>query len=186
MAKKLSTGWSSFYTVADVAGSPDTTYIGAAGSWATGAYGSNSAHADSVDLYDIVGAGANLDTTFLEFIFSVSHATDGDGKTTVFELYASMGESGPRQAIVSLALVGGTAQVTAASDLVTWCDDVTVTNYRGGGNAESNIAILNDHQANNVASVTIPVLGMRHWEGLFTGAGSTAATCIAYYRLFTK
>lgn len=184
MAKKLSTGWSAFYTIADVAGTPDTTYIGATGSWATGAYGSDSDHADNIDLYDIVGAGGNLDTTFMEFIFSVSGT--GDGKTTVFELYASMGESGPRQAITSLALVGGTAQVVAGVAGVTWCDDITVTNYRGGGNAESNIVILNDHQANNVASVTIPVLGMRHWEGLFTGAGSTATICIAYYRLFTK
>lgn len=181
--RRCSTGWSVFYTIADVAGTPDTTYIGAAGSWATGAYGSDSDHSDSIDLYDIVGAGMNLDAAKLEFIFSVSGT--GDGKTTTFELYASMGTSGPRQAVVKLALVGGTAQVVSGAAGITWCDDVTATDYRGGNNAESNVVLVNDHQHNNVGSVTVPVLGMRFWEGLFTGAGSTATICIAYYRLFT-
>lgn len=178
--RRCSTGWATFYTIANVAGNPDTTYIGAAGSWATGAYGSDSDHSDSIDLYDIVGAGLNLDVAKLEFIFSVSGT--GDGKTTAFELYQSMGVTGPRQAVVSLALVGGTAQVVAGAAGVTWCDDCTATDYRGTGQ----VVVVNDHNANNVASVTVPVLGARFWEGLFTGGSSSATICTAYYRLFTE
>ncbi len=178
--RRKSSGWELFYTIADVAGTPDTTRIAAAGGWALGAYGSDDAGADTVDLHAIAGAGANLDAVKLEFIFSVSGT--GDGKTTVFELYSSMGLSGPRQAVTSLALVGGTAQVVAGAVGVTWCDDITATNYRGTGQA----VIVNDHQANNVGSVTVPVLGQRFWEALFTGAGSTATICNAYYRWFTE
>ena len=182
--RRKSSGWELFYTIADVAGTPDTTRIAAAGGWALGAYGSDDAGADTVDLHAIAGAGANLDAVKLEFIFSVSGT--GDGKTTVFELYSSMGLSGPRQIVVSLALIGGTAQVVAGATAVTWCDSATATDYRGGNNAESNVVIVNDHSANNVVSVTVPVLGQRFWEALFTGAGSTATICNAYYRWFTE
>lgn len=178
--RRKSSGWELFYTIADVAGTPDTTRIGAAGGWALGAYGSDGAGADTVDLYDLAGAGANLDAVKLEFIFSVSGT--GDGKTTVFELYNSMGINGPRQAVVSLALVGGAAQVVAGAAGVTWCDSATATDYRGTGQK----VIVNDHAANNVVSVTIPVLGARYWESLFTGAGSTATICNAYYRWYTE
>ena len=178
--RRKSSGWELFYTIADVAGTPDTTRIGAAGGWALGAYGSDGAGADTVDLYDLAGAGANLDAVKLEFIFSVSGT--GDGKTTVFELYNSMGNTGPRQAVVTLALVGGTAQVVAGAAGVTWCDSATATDYRGTGQT----VIVNDHAANNVVSITVPVLGARYWEALFTGAGSTATICNAYYRWYTE
>ena len=178
--RRKSSGWELFYTIADVAGTPDTTRIAAAGGWALGAYGSDGAGADTVDLHSLAGAGNNLDAVKLEFIFSVSGT--GDGKTTVFELYSSMGLSGPRQAVCSLALTGGTAQVVAGAAGVTWCDSVTATDYRGTGQA----VVVNDTAANNVVSVTVPVLGQRFWEGLFTGAGSTATICNAYYRWFTE
>lgn len=174
--RRTSSGWESFYTIADVAGTPDTTLIATAGGFPI-----NTRSADAIDLYVIAGAGRNLDAVKLQFIFSVSDASDGDGKTTVFELYAS-NTGGPRQVVVSLALVGGTAQVTASSDLVTWCDSATATDYRGTGS----VVTVNDHAGNNVVSVTVPVEGLRYWEGLFTGAGSTATTCIAYYRWFTE
>ena len=173
--RRKSSGWEVFDSIADIAGTPDTTRIGAAGGWALGTFSS-----DAIDIHALAGAGVNLDAVKLEFIFSVSGT--GDGKTAVFELYSSMGKSGPRQAVVSLALVGGTAQVVAGAAGVTWCDDITATQYRGTGQ----VAIVNDHQANNVASVTIPVLGQRFWEALFTGGGSTATIVTAYYRWFTE
>lgn len=178
--RRKSSGWELFYTIADVAGTPDTTLIAVAGSWALGAYGSDGAGADTVDMHIIAGAGTSLDAVKVEFIFSVSGT--GDGKTTVFELYGSMGVSGPRQAIVSVALTGGTAQVVAGAAGVTWCDSATATDYRGTGQ----VAIVNDTAANNVVSITVPLLGMRFLEGLFTGAGSTATICNAYYRWFTE
>ena len=176
MQRRKSTGWEVFYTIADCAGTPDTTLIATAGGFPL-----NTRSSDAIDLHAIAGAGTCLDAVKLEFIFSVSDVADGDGKTTVFELYAS-NQGGPRQAVVSLALTGGTAQVTAGSDLVTWCDTAVATDYRGTGQT----VIVNDTPGNNVVSVTVPVLGMRFWEGLFTGAGSTATICTAYYRWFTE
>ena len=178
--RRKSSGWELFYTIADVAGTPDTTRIAVAGGWALGAFGSDGAGADTIDLHLLAGAGANLDAVKMEFIFSVSGT--GDGKTTVFELYSSMGLSGPRQSVVSLALIGGTAQVVAGNTGVTWCDSATATDYRGTGQT----VIVSEHSANNVVSVTVPVLGARFWESLFTGAGSTATICNAYYRWFTE
>lgn len=174
--RRKSSGWESFYTIADCAGTPDTTLIATTGGFPLGTFSSS-----ALDLYDIAGAGVNLDAVKLEFIFSISHGTAGDAKTTVFELYASNGVSGPRQVVVSLALIGGTAQVAGAATLV-WADSATATNYRGTGQT----VVVNDHSANNVVSVTVPVLGLRFWEGLFTGGSSTGVACTAYYRWFTE
>ncbi len=187
MSKLKSTGWEVFYTIADVAGTPDTTKIGNAAQWAAGAWGSDDAGADTVDLHTLYGGGKYFDAEYIEFIFSVSGT--GDGKTTVFELHSSNGTLGPRQAVCTISLVGGTAQVVAGAAGVTWCDSATATDYRGtssiaDGSGRNHKVIVNDHAANNVASVTVPILGARYWEGLFTGAGSTATICTAYYRVF--
>lgn len=185
MLRRKSTGWESFYTIADCAGTPDTTMIADPDSFAL-----NARSTTALDLYAVAGAGASLDAVWLEFIFSVSDAADGDGKTTVFELYAS-NDNGPIHAIVSLALTGGKARVTAASDLVNWCDTAVATDYRGMNSAADEAGlnfqvIVNDSGNDNVVSVMVPVLGMRYWEALFTGADSTATVCTAYYRWFTE
>lgn len=187
MSKIKSSGWEVFYTIADVAGTPDTTRVAAAGGWAAGAWGSDDAGADAIDLHKIYGGGKYFDAEYIEFIFSVSGT--GDGKTTVFELYNSNGPLGPRQAVCSLALTGGTAQVVAGAAGVTWCDTATATDYRGTSSitdiaGRNHKVIVNDSAANNVVSVTVPILSARYWEGLFTGAGSTATICTAYYRVF--
>lgn len=188
MARHKSSGWEQFYQNTDVAGSPDTTLIATAGGFPLGTYNTTNA----IDLWAVAGAGNRLDADWLEFIFSIGQAGgDADGKDAVFELYASNGISGPRQVILTAALVGGTAQVVAGSDTATWADTATITDYRGSSSAAndsgvSHKAIENDTAGNNVASVTVPVLGLRYWEGLFTGAGSTSIITTAYYRWFTK
>jgi hypothetical protein len=185
MAAKHSSGYSQFYQNVDVADSPDTTHIAAAGVWAP-----NGMTSPTLDLYDKIGAGKNLDAGWLEFIFTVNDAADADGNTAVFELYAAT-DNGPRQLVCTVALTGGTAQYTAGSDLTTWADTAVITDYRGFNSAANEAgmnlqAIPNDSGNNNVASVMVPVLGMRYWEGLFTGAGSTSVITTAYYRYFDR
>ncbi len=181
--RRKSSGWEQFYQIADVAGSPDTTYIANAAKQGTGIWGSDGAGADAIDLYAIAGAGKNLDAVKLEFIFTISFTTDADDKTADFELYCSMGETGPREFIAKLALIAGKAEVVAAADTLLWVDSiVATTDGRGTGNT----VVINNHNTDNVASVIVPVLGKRFWEALFTGAGSTGTICTAYYRWYTE
>ena len=181
--RRKSSGWEQFYQNTDVAGSPDTTYIANAAVQGLGWWGTDGAGAGALDLYDIAGAGVNLDAVKLEFIFTISFATDADDKDADFELYCSMGETGPREFVANLALIAGKAEVVAAADTLLWADSITATtDGRGTGNK----VIVNNHNADNVASVIVPVLGKRFWEGLFTGAGSTGTICTAYYRWYTE
>lgn len=182
--RRKSSGWEQFYQIADIAGSPDTTYIANAAVQGTGWWGTDGVGAGAIDLYAIAGAGLNLDAVKLEFIFTISFATDADGKTADFELYTSMGETGPREFVAKLALIAGKAEVVASADTLLWADSITATTDGRGLTADK--VSINNHNADNVASVIVPVLGKRFWEGLFTGAGSTGAICTAYYRWYTE
>ncbi len=182
--RRKSSGWEQFYQIADVAGSPDATYIANAAKQGTGIWGSDDAGADAIDLYAIAGAGVNLDAVKLEFIFTISFATDADDKTADFELYCSMGETGPREFVAKLALIAGKAEVVAATDTLLWVDSITATTDGRGVTADK--VGINNHNTDNVASVIVPVLGKRFWEGLFTGAGSTGTICTAYYRWYAE
>lgn len=182
--RRKSSGWEQFYQIADIAGSPDTTYIANAAVQGTGWWGTDGVGAGAIDLYAIAGAGLNLDAVKLEFIFTISFATDADGKIADFELYTSMGETGPREFVAKLALIAGKAEVVASADTLLWADSITATT--DGRGLTANKVSINNHNADNVASVIVPVLGKRFWEGLFTGAGSTGTICTAYYRWYTE
>ncbi len=170
------TGYEVLTTVADVAGTPDTTLIGNANG-----YPVNTSASDMVDFFTTGGgAGRDMKVTHMELIFSVSHASDGDGKTAVYELMGRA-DGGPRELICTLALVGGKARVTAGSDLVNWCDTATITNMR-----TTDVAIEDNTATDGVVRIRIKLMGLRYWEGLFTGGGSTAVTAIAYYRLYSE
>ncbi len=182
--RRKSSGWEQFYQITDVAGSPDATYIANAAKQGLGFWGTDGAGAGAVDLYEIAGAGANLDAVKLEFIFTISFATDADGKTADFELYAGDGNSGPREFIAKLALIAGKAEVVASTDTLLWADSITAT--VDGRGLTANKVSINNHSTDNVASVIVPVLGKRFWEGLFTGAGSTGAIVTAYWRWYTE
>ncbi len=187
--RRKSSGWEQFYQIADIAGSPDTTYIANAAVQGTGWWGTDGVGAGAVDLYAIAGAGLNLDAVKLEFIFTISFATDADGKTADFELYTSMGETGPREFVAKLGLIAGKAEVVATADTLLWVDTIVVTTDGRGKDADTiggNKVIVNNTATDNVASVIVPVLGKRFWEGLFTGAGSTGTICTAYYRWYTE
>lgn len=182
--RRKSSGWEQFYQIADVAGTPDTTYIAAAGVQGLGWWGTDGAGTGALDLYVVGGAGLNLDAVKLEFIFTIFFATDADGKTADFELYCSMGETGPREFVAKLALIAGKAEVVVATDTTLWVDSITATTNGRGVTADQ--VGINNHNADNVASVIVPVLGKRFWEGLFTGAGSTGTIVTAYYRWYTE
>ena len=182
--RRKSSGWEQFYQIADVEGTPDATYIANAAVQGLGWWGTDGTGTGALDLYKIAGAGANLDAVKLEFIFTISFTTDADGKTADFELYCSMGETGPREFVAKLALIAGKAEVVASTDTLLWADSITAT-IDGRGVTADKVGI-NNHSTDNVASVIVPVLGKRFWEGLFTGAGSTGTICTAYYRWYTE
>lgn len=170
------TGYEVLTTVADVAGTPDTTLIGNADG-----YPVNTSASDMVDIFTAGGgAGHDMKATHMELIFTMSDATDGDGKTAVYELMGRA-DGGPRELICTIALVGGKARRTASSDLVVWCDTATITDMR-----TTDVGIEDNTATDSVVRVRIKLMGLRYWEGLFTGAGSTATTCIAYYRLYSE
>lgn len=185
MALQQTSAWESFYEIADAATTPDTTLVATAGGFPI-----NTRSANAIDLLKFAGAGKNLNAVWLEFIFSIGHAADGDGKIVRFELYGS-NTGGPRQAVGTWDLTGGTAQVVSGADTATWADTIAVaTEYRGvdADTAKSFKGVINDSGNNNVASLAVPVLGLRYWEGLFTdgGVAATAVNCIAYYRWYTN
>ena len=170
------TGYEVLTTVADVAGTPDTTLIGNANG-----YPVDTSASDMVDIFTKGGgAGHDMRATHMELIFTVSDATDGDGKTAVYELMGRA-DGGPRQLICTLALLGGKARRTADSDLVTWCDTATVTDMRA-----TDVAVEDNTNTDGVVRVRVKLMGLRYWEGLFTGGGSTATTATAYYRLYSE
>ena len=170
------TGYEVLTTVADVAGTPDTTLIGDADGYPKGTRAS-----DSVDLFSTGGgAGHDMKATHMELIFTHSAAADADGTTSVYELMGCA-DGGPRELICTIACVGGKARVTAGSDLVTWVDTATVTDMRA-----TDVAIEDNSATDGVARVRVKLMGLRYWEGLFTGAGSTAVTATCYYRLYSE
>lgn len=170
------TGYEVLTTVADVDGTPDTTLIGNANG-----YPVNTSASDMVDIFTKGGgAGHDIKATHMELIFSVSDASDADTKTAVYELMGRA-DGGPRELICTLALVGGKARVTSGSDLVTWCAIASVTNMR-----TTDIAIEDNTATDGVVRVRIKIMGLRYWEGLFTGSGSSATTAICYYRLYSE
>ncbi len=172
MANTRISAYNEFYTKA-VAASPDTTLIGNADGYPRG-----TRSADSVDLMDEYGGGINLFASKIQFIFSHSDAADADGTTSVFELMGSA-DDGPRQLICTLALTGGIARLVAGSDLNTWVDTATATDLRTVG------VVVDNSATDGVVRVTVDVQGLRYWESLFTGAGSTATTATAYYRVYS-
>lgn len=170
------TGYEVLTTVADVAGTPDTTLIGNADG-----YPVNTHATDMVDFFTKGGgAGRVMKATHMELIFTHSAAADADGTTSVYELMGAA-DGGPRQLIVTIALVGGKARYTAGSDLITWCDTATITDFRA-----TDVGLEDNTASDSVVRVRIKLQGLRYWEGLFTGAGSTAVTAIAYYRLYSE
>lgn len=170
------TGYEALTTVADVAGSPDTTLIGNADG-----YPVNTRASDMVDIFTTGGgAGRNMKATHMQLIFTHSHGSDADGTTSVYELMGSA-DGGPRQLICTLALTGGKARRTASSDLVTWVDTAVATDLR-----TTDVVVVDNSASDSVVRIRIKLFGLRYWEGLFTGAGSTAVTAIAYYRLYSE
>lgn len=170
------TGYEVLTTVADVAGTPDTTLIGNANG-----YPVNTSASDMVDFFTTGGgAGRDMKATHMELVFSVSHGTDGDGKTAVYELMGRA-DGGPRELICTLALVGGKARVVVGSDDVNWVDTITVTDMR-----TTDTVIKDNSATDGVCRARVKLMGLRYWEGLFTGGGSTAVTAIAYYRLYSE
>ena len=170
------TGYEVLTTVVDVAGTPDTTLIGNADG-----YPVNTSASDMVDFFTKGGgAGRDMRVTHMELIFTHSHGSDADGTSSVYELMGRA-DGGPRELICTLALVGGKARRTASSDLVTWVDTITVTDMR-----TTDIVIRDNSATDSVCRARIKLQGLRYWEGLFTGAGSTAVTAIAYYRLYSE
>lgn len=173
MATKIS-GYDVLYTNADVAASPDTTLL-------TNVDGFNIGDRDSgaVDLLKFSGGGSRSNAGKIQLIFSHSSATDADATTSVFECHGSA-DGGPRQALFTLALTGGKARVNNASDLVTWVDTATATDLRTTG------VVVDDSATDRMVRVTLDINGLRYIQGLFTGAGSTAITAIAYYRFYSE
>jgi hypothetical protein len=157
----------------DVAGTPDTTLIGDIAALAVDA-----GKANAVDIATLHGVSRHLNATKMMLIFTHSAAADADGTTSAFELWGSA-DNGPRQLVCNLALTGGKGQVVAGSDLVTWVDSCTVTaNYRTTG------VVVDDTAGDRIVRVSVHLRGLRYWEGLFTGAGSTAVNAIAYFRTY--
>ena len=170
------TGYDVLTTVADVAGTPDTTLIGNADG-----YPVNTSASDMVDIFTTGGgAGRDMKATHMELIFTHSAGADADGTTSVYELMGRA-DGGPRELICTLALVGGKGRYTASSDLITWCDTATITDMRA-----TDVALEDNTATDGVVRVRIKLMGLRYWEGLFTGAGSTAVTATAYYRLYSE
>ena len=170
------TGYEALTTVADVAGTPDTTLIGNADG-----YPVNTSASDMVDIFTTGGgAGHDIKATHMELIFTHSAAADADGTTSVYELMGRA-DGGPRELVCTLALTGGKARRTAASDLVTWVDSCTATDMR-----TTDVVVVDNTATDGVVRIRVKLMGLRYWEGLFTGAGSTAVTAICYYRLYSE
>lgn len=170
------TGYEALTTVADVAGSPDTTLIGNADG-----YPVNTSASDMIDIFTTGGgAGRRMKATHMQLIFTHSDSSDADGTTSVYELMGRA-DGGPRQLICTLALTGGKARRIASSDLITWVDTAVATDLR-----TTDTVIIDNSASDSVVRVRIKLFGLRYWEGLFTGAGSTATTAIAYYRLYSE
>jgi hypothetical protein len=172
MATTKISAYNTFYTKA-VAASPDTTLIANPDGYPRG-----TRSASAIDMMDEHGAGNNLFASKIQFIFAHSAPADADGTTSVFEL---MGEAddGPRQLICTLALTAGVARVVVGSDLNTWVDTAVATDLRTTG------VVIDNSATDGVVRVTVDVQGLRYWEALFTGAGSTATTATAYYRVYS-
>ncbi len=173
--------YTTFHTVDNVAGSPDATWLTVANGFARTAVSSA-----RTDLLKLAGVGKNHHAEEVQFIFSHSSTagggSDADGATTVFELYGQV-DQGPRQVILTAALTSGTARVVNNVITTTWVDTIVLTNYRSAASS----AVVNDGGGNNrVSSLTVATDGFRYLEGLFTGAGSTASTAIAYIRYFSE
>lgn len=170
------TGYEVLTTVADVAGTPDTTLIGNANG-----YPVNTSASDMVDIFTTGGgAGHDMRATHMELIFTHSSAADANGTTSVYELMGRA-DGGPRELVCTIALEGGSANYTAGSTLITWCDVATITDMR-----TTDVGVEDNTATNGVVRVRIKLQGLRYWEGLFTGGGSTATTCTAYYRLYSE
>ena len=171
------TGYDVLYTNTDVKDAPDTTLIGNADGYPFGTRSS-----DVKDIFTTGGgAGHDIKATHMELIFTHTIAAgDADGTTSVFELMGSA-DGGVRELVCTVALTGGKARRTADSDVVTWCDTAAVTNMRA-----TDVAIEDNSATDGVARVRVKLQGLRYWEGLFTGADSTAEIAICYYRLYSE
>ena len=170
------TGYDVLYTNTDVKDAPDTTLISDADGYPLGTKSST-----AIDIFTKGGgAGHDMKATHMELIFTHTIAAgDADGTTSVFELMG-LADGGVRQLVCTIALTGGKARRTASSDVVTWCDTATVTNMR-----TTDVATEDNSATDGVARVRLPLQGLRYWDGLFTGAGSTAEIAICYYRLYS-
>jgi len=169
------TGYEVLTTVADVAGTPDTTLIGDADGYTLGTSAS-----DMVDFFTKGGgAGHDMKATHMELFFTHSHGTNADGTTSVFELMGRA-DGGPRELVCTLALTAGKAQV-ALVDEVCYVDSITATDMR-----TTDVVVVDNTATDGVCRVRVKLMGLRYWEGLFTGAGSTAITATAYYRLYSE
>ena len=164
-----------FYQNINVAGAPDTTLL----SSPTSAFVVN-AISGSTNFVDLQHPGINKGSRAnrIQFIFSHGNGTgDADATTSVFELWGQ-GLDGPRQAICTIALTGGKAELVASTDDNVWADTAVVTSYHA-----TTITVA-DSAADRVVSVTLDVTGFRFLQGLFTGGGSTSIITTAYYRYY--
>lgn len=171
------TGYDVLYTNTDVKNAPDTTLIADADG-----YPISTRSSDAVDVFTKGGgAGCDMRATHMELIFTHTIALgDADGTTSVFELMGSA-DGGPREIVCTISLIGGKARRTVDSDVVTWCDTATIADMR-----TTDIAIKDNSGTDGVVRVRVKLQGLRYWEGLFTGAGSTAEIAICYYRLYSE
>lgn len=164
------------YQNVDVADAPDTTLLTAP----TTAFAIN-AISDSSNFVDLShpntdGKGTRANT--ISLLFSHGNGTgDADGTTSVFELWGqSVG--GPREAICTIALTAGKAELVAGTDDNTWVATAVVTS------THSKTITVADSAADRAVRVSFDATGFRYLQGLFTGAGSTAVIATAYYRYF--
>ena len=171
------TGYDVLYTNTDVKDAPDTTLIDNPDGYPLGTRSS-----DAVNILARGGgAGPYMKATHMELIFTHTIAAgDADGTSSVLELMGSA-EGGARELVCTIALTGGKARRTADSDVVRWCDTATVTNMR-----TTDVALEDNSATDGVARVRVKLQGLQFWEGLFTGAGSTAEIAICYYRLYSE
>jgi len=164
------------YQNVNVAGAPDTTLLSAP----TTAFVIN-AISDSTNFVDLQHPSTGKKESRannIQLIFAHGNGTgDADGTTSVFELWGQ-NIGGARQAICTVALTGGKAELVAGTDDNTWVDTAVVTSYH------PTTITTADSAADRIVSVSFDITGFRYLQGLFTGAGSTAVIATAYYRYF--
>lgn len=166
-------GWQVLKTTADVAGTPDTSFLSAP----TTAFTVDAGKALGFDTLGNNSGGKNAHANNVEIIVTHSHATDADATTSVLELYGS-NDSGPRMPLMTIACTGGKAERVAGVDEVVWVDTMVATTFH------SKTITVTDSATDRIARTSFDLTGSRYIEGLFTGGGSTAVTAIAYIRSY--